>query len=77
MKNTLTSDQAYEAMFRFLERLYEKTGSDYLGGLLGGMALLDDGNSADPAYKSEWLNAVEDVLEGRVDIRFKLLPKDK
>lgn len=47
---TLTSHQAYLVMFEFLRRYYERGQSDEIGGLLGGLQLLPDGQSADPAY---------------------------
>lgn len=60
---TLTSYQAYLAMFEFLCGYYERGQSDEIGGLLGGLQLLPDGQSADPAYYShDWERAVRDVL---------------
>lgn len=47
---TLTSHQAYLVMFEFLRRYYERGQSDEIGGLLGGLQLLPDGQSADPTY---------------------------
>ena len=44
---TLTSHQAYLVMFEFLRRYYEQGQSDEVGGLLGGLQLLPDGQSAD------------------------------
>ena len=41
--------QAYVAMYQYLKRIYDLTGSDELGGLLGSMSLLPDGQPADPA----------------------------
>ena len=38
----MTDKQAYAAMFCFLERLYERTQANELGGLLGSMSLLRD-----------------------------------
>jgi hypothetical protein len=45
----MTAEQAYAAMFFFLDRLYASTKSDDLGGLSGSMALLGGGSPADPA----------------------------
>lgn len=61
---SMTSKEAYSAMFYFLEQLYKRTGSDELGGLLGGMALLADGSPADPAVSRDWQNAVEYATKG-------------
>ncbi len=62
--STMTDKQAYAAMFRFLERLYRRTKSDDLGGLLGGMAMLEDGSPADPAVVDDWQQAVEYAMRG-------------
>lgn len=62
---TVMSDkQAYAAMFHFLQQLYLRTKSDDLGGLLGGMSMLQDGSPADPAIGSDWQEAVEYTLKG-------------
>ena len=55
----LSDEQAYAAMFYFLERIYERTKWDDLGGLLGSMALLEDGKPADSAVAGEWLETVK------------------
>ena len=47
--DALTDQQAYLAMFRFLENLYSTTQSNDIGGLLGSMSLLADGVPADSA----------------------------
>jgi hypothetical protein len=62
VKPELTSRQAYLAMFEFLHRYYERCHSDEIGGLLGGLALLEDGQPADRAYASDWAAAVRVVL---------------
>jgi len=49
----LTIEQAYLAMFYFLEDLYERTHSDDLGGFLGSFRLLNDRKPADPAAWSD------------------------
>lgn len=69
---TLTVEQAYAAMFRFLEVYYRDTKSDDVGALLGSMSLLPDGFTADPAIISEWLAACRDVLSERVDLSLQL-----
>jgi hypothetical protein len=60
----MTSKQAYAAMFHFLEEVYLRTKSDDLGGLLGGMSILDDGSPADRAIIADWQEAVEYALKG-------------
>ena len=46
----LTQRQAYLCMFEFLRRHYERGPTDEVGGLLGNLSLLPDGQPADPAY---------------------------
>ena len=48
----------YRIFHRYLEIIWETEEHDLLGGLLGGMSLLDDGSTADPAYGYDWDNAV-------------------
>jgi len=64
MTDKLTPQEAYEAMFRFLEAYYDRTGSDEIGALLGGMALDEDGQPMDPAAWSDWLAAIGEVARG-------------
>ncbi|MEL7085049.1 MAG: hypothetical protein AAGM36_11180 [Cyanobacteria bacterium J06597_1] len=68
----LSSEQAYAAMFAFLAHWYEMTQSDDIGGLLGSMSLLVDGNTADPAIKGDWEDAVRKALDGSVDLLLRL-----
>lgn len=59
MSNTITIEQAYKAMYLYLEALYDMTGSDDLAGFLGGMSTLEDGKPVDSAIWSDWLEAVD------------------
>ena len=68
----LTEQQAYLAMFAFLEAQYRSTGSDELGVLLGSLALLPDGSPADASLKSEWHASVEAALAGHVNATLSL-----
>ncbi len=68
----LTEEQAYLAMFSFLETEYLLTSSDEIGGLLGGMSLLPDGSTADPAVKDQWKEAVAHVLRGEANAALTL-----
>jgi len=71
-KNTkLTLLEAYSAMYKFLENEYEMTGSNDIGGMLGGMSMLDDGGTADPAAWEEWLKSVEKIQRGNDSINLK------
>src|SRR3982751_1764260 len=58
----LTERQAYAAMYYFLDQLYQSTKSDDIGGLLGSMSLLPDGEPADSAITQEWEEAVQFAL---------------
>lgn len=60
----MTEQQAYSAMFFFLEQLYKRAPSDELGSLLGAMTLLGDGSTADPAIREDWGKAVEYAMKG-------------
>ena len=63
--NKLTIEQAYRAMFYFLENEYKLTESDELGGLLGSLSwkIFVDGGPADQGAWEEWLEAVKKALE--------------
>jgi len=63
MEPQLTTKEAYAAMYLFLNELYEKYGFDQLGGILGGMSLLEDGSTADPGCWHDWLRMVEKSRE--------------
>jgi hypothetical protein len=60
----MTDQQAYAAMFHFLEGVYERTKSNDIGGLLGSLSLLTDGSPADPAFIKDWREAVQFALAG-------------
>lgn len=59
----MTDEQAYAAMFYFLNQFYQHTKSDDVGGLLGAMSLVQ-GTPADPTIAEEWEEAVEFALGG-------------
>jgi len=61
---TMTDKQAYAAMYFFLKQLWERTKSNDLAGFLGGMSLLQDGGTADPAMLHDWDDAVAYALGG-------------
>ena len=68
----LTEDEAYLAMFAYLEYRWNIIKSPDIGNCLSDMSLLPDGSSADPAIKDEWRKAVELVKAGKVDASQKL-----
>ena len=74
MNTNLTVEEAYAAMFAFLDMVYERTKSDDMGGLLGDMSTLESGGTADPAVWSEWLQCVEQVKRGKVDTVLHIFP---
>ena len=57
----LSIEEAYKAMIIFLEGYYERTHSDDVGGLLGGMAFLEDGTTADSAAWEDWIDAIDEL----------------
>ena len=64
----MTTDEAYAAMFFFLEDLCHRTHCDEIAGLLGGMYLLTDGLPADRAIVADWQRAVERAMkEGKAE----------
>ena len=61
----ITIEQAYRAMFYFLEHEYELTRSDEIAGMLGSLSwkIFSEGGPADPAAWSDWLDAVKKAIE--------------
>ncbi len=72
MEPQMSAKEAYAAMYLFLSELYEEYGFDQLGGILGGLSLLDDGTPADPAYWQDWLRMVEKSRGQNPDIGLHL-----
>jgi hypothetical protein len=70
--DSLSSQQAYLAMFAFLEAHYALSKADDIGALLGAMALLPDGRPADLALAEDWSRAVARAIAGDVDASFRL-----
>ena len=60
----LSEQEAYAAMFAFIEHQYTMTKSDDLGALLGSMSLLPDGATVDPAIWDDWCKAIEKATTG-------------
>ena len=75
MENTLSTHQAYLAMYSFLEELYSEYGFDQLGPVLSNMSLLSDGGSADPATYHDFLRAIEKAKAGQVNASLIILKK--
>lgn len=72
MAKTLSEDEAYLAMFAFIEKRYRLTQSDDIGSFLGDMSLLFSGGTADPALQVDWTEAVELARAGKVDAMQRL-----
>ena len=71
--NELTLNQAYLAMYSFLDAHYQRTKADDVGALLGSMSYLPDGGPADPAIAEDWRAAVQAALTGAVDPTLRLV----
>lgn len=65
---TMNQEQAYRAMFHFMEKYYAQTQAEDIGILLGSMQLLPDGSPADPALWSDWLAAINESRMPRRDV---------
>ena len=63
MKNFLTLEEAYAAIYIFLDKQYDKKSLDELGNLLSDMATLKDNLPADIAIWIDWTIAASTVLE--------------
>ena len=63
-KPKLTLEQAYRAMYYFLENEYKLTKSEELGGMLGSLSwhIWQDRSPGDPAAWQEWLDAVQKAM---------------
>lgn len=70
--DSLTIEEAYLAMFAFIEKRYRLTSSDDLAVLLSDMSLNFPGGTADPALQDDWEEAVELVRSGKVDAMQRL-----
>jgi hypothetical protein len=68
----VTQQEAYLAMFAFLEAHYQRGASDDIGALLGALSLLPDGTPADGAMANDWREACDAACAGRVDAAMRL-----
>lgn len=60
----VTLPEAYLIMFDFLEDHWKRTGKPgAIGGLLGGLSLLNDKQPSDPASYQCWLRSAKTVLK--------------
>lgn len=70
--DSLTVDEAYLAMFAFIEKRYRLTSSDDLGAFLGDMSMLFSGGTFDSALQDDWREAIELARTGQVDAMQRL-----
>ena len=68
MSEGLSVDQAYAAMFAFLEQHQKLTNSDDIGDLLSSMSLAPDGRPSDPALEDAWKTAVKFAQRNEIDL---------
>jgi hypothetical protein len=68
----LNDQQAYFAMFAFLEAHYRRGPTDVVGSLLGALSLLPDGSPADPGVVEDWQAACNAARAGLVDPKMEL-----
>lgn len=71
--DTLTVDEAYLAMFAFIEKRYRLTSSDDLAAFLSDMSLQFSGGTSDPAIQGDWEESVELARAGKVDAMARLI----
>lgn len=65
----MTAEQAYRAMYIFLEEYWRPTGEpDEIGVLLGAMSTLEHGGTADPAIQEERTRAVGKAMAGAAEV---------
>ena len=57
----LTPEQAFRAMFLFLDRYWTEFKTASLADVLGDIQPAEDGRSSDPAAWHDWLRATEDA----------------
>ena len=57
----LTPEQAFRAMFLFLDRDWTEFKTASLADVLGDIQPAEDGRSSDPAAWHDWLRATEDA----------------
>ena len=72
MGRTLTIQEAYKAMYAYLEQYYQQTGANDIGAMLGAMSTLRDGGTADPAVWEDWLRAVQQATGASVETELRL-----
>lgn len=59
----ITAEQAFKAMFFFLDHYWERCPLEYLGGILGELNITDNGTTMDTAAGIEWLECLEKAIQ--------------
>jgi hypothetical protein len=81
-ENAMTISEAYAATYYYLLAHYNRTvnpadgTSLEVGTLVSDMAILEDGNTADPAAWHDWMLAVEQAREDKESIKFRIVEPD-
>jgi hypothetical protein len=57
--NGFNSLDAYQAMLCFLDNYYQLTQSADIGSLLGGLVLIEDNRTRDPAAWDDWMKCID------------------
>lgn len=70
----LTAQQAYLAMYAFLEKHMDRFKGVGLSPLMSDL-LLPDGQSVDHSVVGDWVNAINFAQKGEVDAQFRLVPR--
>lgn len=67
MSESLSTNEALEAMILFLDLYWERGKSDEIAMLLGSLTLLEDGVCADLALSYDWEECVKKVINARLN----------
>jgi hypothetical protein len=74
MEENLNVEEAYKAMFLFLEELYSSMGQDVqLGEILGSMSLIGDKMPVDAALWKIWNDSIKKLKDSDPDISLKFI----
>lgn len=68
----MTEEEAYVAMYAFLENWYQLTRADALTILLGSMSMMSDGRPMDAALWQDWMDAIDKMESGQVAIKMAI-----
>lgn len=66
-EDNLTTEQAFLAMFAFLEIHFQRFGPGEVGTVLSEISLLPDGSTVDPAAWDDWIRSVRKAKRDEVD----------